>query len=128
MFQCFYLIIDEFGPWDRFQALLTALKTVGDKHGVSLSAVATRWVLDQPQVAAGIVGARYARHLPQTLQTFAFALDEEDHVTLNAVLNQADGPKGDVYLLEGDRSSRHGRIMKYNLNTNPNDAVHGSHG
>ena len=119
------LIIDEFGPWGRFQALLQALKAVGDKHGVSLSAVATRWVLDQPQVAAGIVGARYARHLPQTLQTFAFALDEEDHVTLNAVLDKADGPKGDVYSLEGDRSSRHGRIMKYNLNTNPNDAVHG---
>ncbi|MGJ8603384.1 MAG: aldo/keto reductase [Marivita sp.] len=119
------LVIDEFGPWDRFQALLTVLKTVGDKHGVSLSAVATRWVLDQPQVAAGIVGARYARHLPQTLQTFAFALDAEDHATLNAVLDQADGPKGDVYSLEGDRSSRHGRIMKYNLNANPNDAVHG---
>jgi len=122
------LIIDEFGPWDRFQDLLKALKTVGDKHGVSLSAVATRWVLDQPQVAAGIVGARYARHLPQTLQTFAFALDAEDHATLNAVLDQADGPKGDVYSLERDRSGRHGRIMKYNLNTNPNDAVHGANG
>ena len=122
------LIIDEFGPWDRFQALLTALKAVGDKHGVSLSAVATRWVLDQPQVAAGIVGARYARHLPQTLQTFAFVLDAEDHATLNAVLDQADGPKGDVYSLERDRTGRHGRIMKYNLNTNPNDAVHGANG
>jgi aryl-alcohol dehydrogenase-like predicted oxidoreductase len=122
------LIIDEFGPWDRFQALLKALKAVGDKHGVSLSAVATRWVLDQPQVAAGIVGARYARHLPQTLQTFAFALDAEDHATLDAVLEQADGPTGDVYSLEGDRSSRHGRIMKYNLNTNPDDAVHGANG
>lgn len=122
------LIIDEFGPWDRFQALLHALKAVGDKHGVSLSAVATRWVLDQPQVAAAIVGARYARHLPQTLQTFAFSLDAGDHATLNAVLDTANGPNGDVYSLEGDRTSRHGRIMKYNLNTNPNDAVHGAHG
>lgn len=122
------LIIDEFGPWDRFQDLLNALKAVGDKHGVSLSAVATRWVLDQPQVAAGIVGARYARHLPQTLQTFAFVLDAEDHATLNAVLDQAKGPRGDVYSLERDRSGRHGRIMKYNLNANPNDAVHGANG
>ena len=122
------LIIDEFGPWERFQALLQALKDVGDKHGVSLSAVATRWVLGQPQVAAGIVGARYARHLPQTLQTFEFELDADDHKTLNAVLDLADGPEGDVYSLEGDRTSRHGRIMKYNLNTNPNDAVHGANG
>ncbi len=27
------LIIDEFGPWERFQSLLKALKAVGDKHG-----------------------------------------------------------------------------------------------
>ncbi|MCK0150417.1 aldo/keto reductase [Marivita sp. S6314] len=122
------LIIDEFGDWDHFQTLLRALNAVGDKHGVSMSAVATRWVLDQPQVAAAIVGARYARHLPQTLQTFAFALDTEDHAALNAVLDKANGPNGDVYSLEGDRTSRHGRIMKYNLNTNPDDAVHGTHG
>ena len=61
------LIIDEFGAWEQFQALLTLLKAIGDKHGVSLSSVATRWVLDQPQVAAGIVGARYASHLPKML-------------------------------------------------------------
>ena len=119
------LIIDEFGPWDRFQQLLQTLKTIGDKHGVSLSAVATRWVLDQPQVAAAIVGARYARHLPQTLQCFAFALDAEDRAAVNAVIETANGPSGDVYSLESDRSSRHGRIMKYNLNTNPDDTVHG---
>jgi aryl-alcohol dehydrogenase-like predicted oxidoreductase len=42
------LIIDEFGSWDLFQALLGALKAVGDRHGVPLSAVATAWVLDRP--------------------------------------------------------------------------------
>jgi aryl-alcohol dehydrogenase-like predicted oxidoreductase len=118
------LIIDEFGPWTRFQALLGALKEVGDRHGVSLSSVATRWVLDQPQVAAGIVGARYARHLPKTLEVFGFTMDAQDHATLDAVISQADGPKGDVFALEADRSSRHGRIMKYNLNTKPDDKVH----
>ena len=122
------LIIDEFGSWELFQSLLQTLKAIGDKHGVSLASVATRVVLDRPGVAGAMVGARYARHLPQTLQTFAFALDAEDHATLNAVLDQADGPKGDVYSLERDRSGRHGRIMKYNLNTNPNDAVHGANG
>ncbi|MFK7879416.1 aldo/keto reductase [Roseobacter sp.] len=122
------LIIDEFGPWDRFQTLLRALKFVGDRHNVSLSAVATRWVLDQNQVAACIVGARYARHLPQTLQVFDLALDDADHATLSAVLSQAEGPNGDVYGLERDRTSRHGRIMKYNLNTKPDDKVLGTDG
>ncbi|MCC1495038.1 aldo/keto reductase [Cognatishimia sp. F0-27] len=120
------LIIDEFGPWERFQRLLRALKAVGDRHGVSLSAVATRWVLDQPGVAAGIVGARYARHLPQTLETFSFALNAQDRAEIGAVIAEADGPAGRVYSLERDRNSRHGRIMKYNLNTRPDDAVHGA--
>jgi aryl-alcohol dehydrogenase-like predicted oxidoreductase len=120
------LIIDEFGPWDLFQALLQTLQAIGDKHGVALSSVATRWVLDQPQVAAAIVGARYARHLPKTLEVFGFALDAEDRAKIDAVLAQAGGPNGPVYGLEGDRSGRHGRIMKYNLNTNPADKVHGA--
>jgi aryl-alcohol dehydrogenase-like predicted oxidoreductase len=120
------LIIDEFGPWDLFQALLQTLQAIGDKHGVALSSVATRWVLDQPQVAAAIVGARYARHLPKTLEVFGFALDAEDRAKIDAVLAQAGGPGGPVYGLEGDRNGRHGRIMKYNLNTNPADKVHGA--
>jgi aryl-alcohol dehydrogenase-like predicted oxidoreductase len=120
------LIIDEFGSWDVFQELLAALRAVADRHGVSLASVATRWVLDQPQVAAAIVGARYARHLPQTLEVFRLTLDESDHAAIAAVLARASGPSGPVYGLESDRTGRHGRIMKYNLNANPNDAVHGA--
>ncbi len=120
------LIIDEFGPWPLFQELLGVLKSIGDKHAVSLSAVATRWVLDQPQVAAAIVGARYARHLPDTLGVFDCKLDEEDQKMLDEVIAQADGPTGDVFALERDRNGRHGRIMKYNLNTKPDDQVHGA--
>ncbi len=113
------LIIDEFGPWALFQDLLATLKSVGDRHGVSLPAVATRWVLDQPHVSAAIVGARYARYLPKTLEVFRFALDAQDRAAINAVLAQAAGPNGPVFGLEGDRGGRHGRIMKYNLNTRP---------
>ena len=120
------LIIDEFGPWELFQTLLQTLQGIGDKHGVALASVATRWVLDQPQVAAAIVGARYARHLPKTLEVFRFQLDAEDRAKIDAVLAQASGPSGPVYGLESDRSGRHGRIMKYNLNPNPADKVHGA--
>ncbi|MBW4710222.1 aldo/keto reductase [Roseobacter sp. YSTF-M11] len=119
------LIIDEFGPWKRFQHLLAVLKSVGDKHGVSLSSVATRWVLERPQVGAAIVGARYARHLPRTLEVFGFALDAEDEAAIDAVLQKAPGPQGAVFGLERDRGGRHGRIMKYNLNTRPDDKVLG---
>jgi hypothetical protein len=40
-----------------------ALKEVSTKHQVSTSAVAIRWVLDQPCVPAAIIGARNARHI-----------------------------------------------------------------
>lgn len=109
------LIIDEFGGWDIFQALLQALGTVACKHGVTLGAVASRWALDQPQVGAVIIGARTANRLAETLATFEFDLDQQDLATLDAVLCQRQGPTGTVYGIEGDKSGQHGRIMKYNL-------------
>lgn len=120
------LIIDEFGPWERFQALLARLKAIADRHGVSLSAVATRWVLDQPQVAAAIVGARYARHLPKTLEVFECALSAEDREAIDTLLADAPGVQGPVFGVERDRAGRHGQIMKYNLNTRPDDRIYGA--
>jgi len=108
------LIIEEFGGWAAFQALLRALDAIARRHDVSITAVATRWVLDQPHVAGAIVGARYAEHLPDNLRVFTFALDEADHALLDAVLTP--GPQGDTYTLERDREGPHGRIMKYDLN------------
>jgi aryl-alcohol dehydrogenase-like predicted oxidoreductase len=37
---------------------LTWLSVAADKHGVSVTNVATRWVIEQPAVAGAIVGAR----------------------------------------------------------------------
>jgi aryl-alcohol dehydrogenase-like predicted oxidoreductase len=111
------LIIDDFGGWELFQTLLTVLEAIARKHGASISAVASRWVLDRPQVAAAIVGARYAEHLPETLAIFRLVLDAEDHAAIDRVLGQRRGPAGDTYTLERDKDGRHGRIMKYNLNT-----------
>ncbi|TIL96461.1 MAG: aldo/keto reductase, partial [Mesorhizobium sp.] len=56
------LIIDDFGGWGLFQHLLQALKAVGDRHGVDIATIASAWVLEQPQVAAVIVGARNQAH------------------------------------------------------------------
>lgn len=110
------LVIDDFGGWGAFQQLLQALKTIGDRHGVGIATVATRWVLDRPGVAAAIVGARYADHLPQTLAVFGCRLDAADHALLAPLLAAHPGPEGDTYTLERDKTGRHGRVMKYNLN------------
>jgi aryl-alcohol dehydrogenase-like predicted oxidoreductase len=110
------LIIQEFGGWDAFQALLRLLDGIARRHGVSIAAVATRWVLDQPHVAGAIVGARYAEHLPDNLAVFRFALDDADRAAIGALLAAHPGPQGDFYALERDRTGPHGRIMKYELN------------
>jgi aryl-alcohol dehydrogenase-like predicted oxidoreductase len=110
------LIIDEFGGWAAFQQLLEALRRIADRHHTSIAAVATRWVLDREAVAAAVVGARYADHLDDTLAVFGWRLDAADEAILAPILEAHPGPAGDVYTLERDRTGRHGRIMKVNLN------------
>jgi len=113
------LIIDEFGGWDLFQALLRALKRIAVKHGVGIGAVAVRCMLDRPQVAGVIVGARSAAHLADTLAADRLRLDAEDQAAIAAILRERKGPAGDTFELERDREGKHGRIMKYDLNTVP---------
>ena len=110
------LIIEDFGGWDLFQALLAALKQVADKHGTDIASVASRCVLDRDQVGAVIVGARNRAHLPSNLGLCEIALDADDRAQIAEVLASARELDGDVYTLERDRHGRHGRIMKYNLN------------
>lgn len=110
------LMIDEFGGWALFQELLAALKSVAERHGVSIADVALRHVLERPGVAAVIVGARSADWLADTLGVFSFTLSGQDRDTINNVLARRNGPSGEVFGLERDREGRHGRIMKYNLN------------
>jgi aryl-alcohol dehydrogenase-like predicted oxidoreductase len=48
--------------------------------------VASRYVLDQPAVAAVIVGARDGRHLGDTLRIGSLKLTDEDAAGIGAVL------------------------------------------
>jgi hypothetical protein len=72
-------------------------------------------VLDLPQVAAVIVGARNREHLFANLKIASVKLADVDRTEIGGVLAQRRGPEGDTFELERDRDGRHGRIMKYNL-------------
>jgi aryl-alcohol dehydrogenase-like predicted oxidoreductase len=78
--------------------------------------VASRWVLEQPRVAAVIIGARNTRHLGRYAECFRFRLDARDHRDIDGIRASMRVPPGDVFDLERDRTGRHGRIMKFNLN------------
>ena len=110
------LIIEEAGGWDVFQSLLETLARVSSRHGVSIAALASHWVLEQPRVAAVIIGARNTRHLDRYAEWFRFQLDDRDYREIEDVRSEMAVPPGDVFDLERDRTGRHGRIMKYNLN------------
>jgi diketogulonate reductase-like aldo/keto reductase len=73
-------------------------------------------VLEQPRVAAVIIGARNAAHLDRYAELFRFSLDRQDRDAIAAVRAQMQVPAGDVFDLERDKDGRHGSIMKYNLN------------
>lgn len=80
--------------------LLQVLHDIGEKHGVSASCVAARWVLQQPGVAAIVLGARNATHVRDTQRLFSFVLDESDLLDLDAAYEGANQPTTDVYVWE----------------------------
>lgn len=93
-------MIDNWGGWNLFQELLSALKLIAQKHDVSISNVAVRYVLEQPAVAGAIIGARLgvAQHLEDNALVFSFTLDAEEHNNISTVLRRSQN----LYQLIGD--------------------------
>ncbi|WP_312950664.1 aldo/keto reductase [Agrobacterium sp.] len=110
------LIIDDFGGWELFQALLSTLRKIADRHDVDIATIASAAMLTKPGVAAVIVGARNRDHLPSNLAIANVKLTDTDLAEIELILRQGNELEGDVYTLERDREGRHGSIMKYNLN------------
>ena len=109
------LIVEEFGGWDLFQALLRALRTVAARHETDIATVASAVVLGWPGVAGVIVGSRSRAHLPANLRIADLALTPADVAAIDEVLGEAAPIPGDIYEIERDRTGHHGAIMKYNL-------------
>jgi aryl-alcohol dehydrogenase-like predicted oxidoreductase len=111
------LIIDEFGGWNAFQALLRALHDIASAHHTTIGAIALRSVLDEPAITAAIFGARHAGHLPATRDALRVELAPSERHAMRALIEAAPGPHGDCYTLEREKGGRHASIMKYNLNS-----------
>jgi len=111
------LIMEDFGGWASFQRLLRTLQRLADAHGTTIGSVALRCVLDEPAVAAAIVGARHSAHLTATLAALDVTLSANEREAVRALVDAAPGPQGDCYALEREPGGRHASIMRYNLNT-----------
>jgi aryl-alcohol dehydrogenase-like predicted oxidoreductase len=110
------LMVDEFGGWDLFQQLLHTLKKIADAHQVSITNIATRYILERPRVGAAIIGARDSKFIAENSKLFQFQLNAEDYNAIESILSQCIGPAGDVFDLERIKDGPHGKIMRYNLN------------
>ena len=89
--------IDQTGGWEKFQHILKVLDRIARKKEVSITNVATRWVLDQPAVGAVIIGARLteSEYRLDNANLFSFTLDQEDHKAINQVLSDTHQINGD---------------------------------
>ncbi|MDH3794839.1 MAG: aldo/keto reductase, partial [Nitrosopumilus sp.] len=98
-------MIDTWGGWQLFQELLSTLDKIARKHNCSIANVSTRFVLDRPQVAGVIIGARLGivNHREDNSKVFDVKLDDEDISSISCVTAKSNdlfdviGDCGDEY-------------------------------
>ena len=110
------LMVQEFGGWELFQSLLKTLSQIASAHQVSLTNVATRYIIERHQVGAVIIGARDSKHVDENIKLFEFQLRQQDYEAIENIISQRKGPVGDVFDIERIKDGPHGSIMRYNLN------------
>jgi len=93
-------MIDAWGGWQLFQELLSTLNNIAQKHNCSIANVATRFVLDKPQVAGVIIGARLGivEHRDNNAKVFNVKLDESDISSIGNVTAKSN----DLFDVIGD--------------------------
>jgi aryl-alcohol dehydrogenase-like predicted oxidoreductase len=93
-------MIDAWGGWELFQELLSTLKGIAGKHGVSIPNVSTRYILDRPAVAGVIIGTRLgiAEHRDDNTRVFGFKLDHDDNRSIEDVCEKST----DLFEMIGD--------------------------
>ena len=98
-------MIDIWGGWQLFQELLQVLNTIAKKHNCSIANIATRFILDKPQVAGVIIGARLgiSDHIEDNSKVFNLKLDQDDISLISTITSKSNdlfdtiGDCGDEY-------------------------------
>jgi len=98
-------MIDMWGGWQLFQELLEVLNKIAKKHDCSIANVATKFILDKPQVAGVIIGARLGitDHIKDNSKVFDLEIEQDDILSISTVTAKANdlfdaiGDCGDEY-------------------------------
>lgn len=94
--------IDAAGGWAVFQALLQAVHAAAVKHRVSMANIASRYILEQPSVAAVIIGARLgeSEHISDNQRLLEMQTSDASWLAIRDALNdlrRIPGDCGDEY-------------------------------
>lgn len=94
--------IDTCGGWEVFQNLMKVLKKISQKHSVSIANVASGYILQSPQVASIIIGARLGKneHIEDNNNILSLSLDQTDLKELQKAMSELKpipGGCGDEY-------------------------------
>jgi aryl-alcohol dehydrogenase-like predicted oxidoreductase len=86
------------GGWEAFQQVLRAAAKVAARHGVSIANVASRFILDQPGVAAVIIGARLGErdHVDDTFPGRRLRATHARSVTATTSASPARRPRTEI--------------------------------
>jgi len=89
--------IDVAGGWKLFQDVLQTVSLVAQRHKVSITNVASRYILEQPAVGAVIIGARLGKseNIKQNLSLFDFSLTTQDKAEIGEALSKLKAIPGD---------------------------------
>lgn len=110
------LIVDESGGWQALQRLLDELERISRRHGASEAAMAVRWALERPGVAAAVVGAGVRTRLDEIGRVWDVSWDIGDLERIELVRAAGTGgPAGEVYALERVPGGRHAGILRTEL-------------
>ena len=98
-------MIDIWGGWKLFQELLEVLNNIAKKHDCSIANIATKFILDKPQVAGVIIGARLGitDHIEDNSKVFDLKLEQDDISLISTITSKSNdlfdviGDCGDEY-------------------------------
>lgn len=93
-------MIDTWGGWQLFQELLYVLNDIAKKHHCSIANIATRFILNKPQVAGVIIGARLGiiNHREDNIKAFDIKLDQKDISLIKTITAKSN----DLFEIIGD--------------------------
>ena len=94
--------IDITGGWDKFQKLLEQLDLIAEKKNTSIANISSRYILEDPNVASVIIGARLGEnnHIEdhKKISNITLSLEEKNLISKSLnLLNRVPGDCGDEY-------------------------------